>query len=86
MPFFTFCILSSGCFRFLCCTDVVRFGGFVCLIFDKYLLEVMVVTSVEFTGSRLNCSSSRLETFQAAEGMKGFMYVICLISLKYVVG
>lgn len=30
MPFSTFSVLSSGCFRFLCCTDVVRFW-WVCL-------------------------------------------------------
>lgn len=62
------------------------FGGFVCLIFDKYLLEVMAASSVEFTGSRADYFSSRPETSQAAEGMQGFMYVLCLITLTYVLG
>jgi len=70
-----FCFYLQGASDFFVAQMWLGFGGFICLIFDKYLLEIMVVTSVEFTGSILNYFSSRLETFQATEGMKGFMYM-----------
>lgn len=57
------------------------FGGFVCLIFDKYLLDaaVMAASSVEFTGSRADYFSSRPETSQA----HARIYVRSLLDYSY---